>query len=165
MEFVKYISKKKALYRTKNGYKIKKISILPIELSKEESQLYRRYQYSAKERCIDFNLSTTTFKRLIHSNCYYCGIEPKQKQGTMEYNGIDRLNNDDGYHLENCLACCKVCNRGKGTMSSGEYAIHLNRIVRLVMPQMIAFDSGDYNLTDELRLKQLKNAGVFILNT
>lgn len=164
MEFIKYINGKKALYATDRGLKIKKISVLPVELEKDELKLYKRYKASAKEREIEFELSTTTFKRLIHSKCYYCGIEPKQTIGKMQYNGIDRLDNAKGYHIENCLACCKVCNRGKGTMSSDEYLEHLNRIVFMVMPQFEAFKNKDYKLAEELRLKQLKDAGVFKLN-
>lgn len=164
MEFIKYIGSKKALYATKNGLKIKRFSVPPIKLEKDELKLYKRYISSAKERNIEFDLSTTTFKRLIHSKCYYCGIEPKQIIGNMEYNGIDRLNNSNGYNIENCLACCKVCNRGKGTMSSSEYLDHLIRITSLLLPQFEAYKNKDYELVKKLRLEQLKNAGVFNLN-
>ncbi len=164
MEFIKYISTKKALYATSSGLKIKRISVLPVVLNKDELTLYKRYKNSAKSRNKTFELSTTTFKRLIYSKCYYCGIEPRQKVGDIQYNGIDRLNNDDGYHIENCLACCKVCNRGKGTMSSEEYVEHLTRVAQLLIPQYEAYRLGDLELTKKLRKEQLKNAGVFSLN-
>lgn len=164
MEFIKHVSSKKALYATDRGFRVKRFSVGPVELNKEEKQLYKRYQYSAIQRQKEFDLSTTTFRRLIHSKCYYCGVEPKQVHNEMLYNGIDRLDNDQGYNIDNCLACCKVCNRGKGDMSSSEYTTHLTRIVTLVMPQFIAFQQGNLEEVQKLREKQLKEAGAFKLN-
>lgn len=162
IEYIKPISLKKALYRTKNGYKIKRVTdkTKPIVLSKDENTLYKRYKYSAEERDYTFDLSTDTFKRLIYSNCYFCGIKPKQIQGEILYNGIDRLDNDLGYSIKNCLACCKVCNRGKSTMNSDDFLSYTIRIATMLYPQMIAFKEGDLELVKKLRDQHMVDSGV-----
>lgn len=165
MEFIKYISSKKALYATPNGFKIKKIIKKPIVLSKDEQSLFNRYKYSAKSRGYDFDLSTDSFRRLIYSNCYFCGIEPKQIHNEILYNGIDRLNNEKGYERENCLACCKVCNRGKGTMNSDEYFDHTVRIMAYLQPSHEAFKKGDLITAKKLIETRLENSGVINFNT
>ena len=44
-------------------------------------------------------------------------------------NGIDRINNDIGYTIENSLTCCKICNYAKNTMSMREFIAWLEKIV------------------------------------
>jgi hypothetical protein len=46
------------------------------------------------------------------------------------YNGIDRINNEEGYTSNNTVSCCFTCNRMKGTMSSEEFKIHLKKLMR-----------------------------------
>jgi len=128
MEFIKYISNKKALYRTKDGFKIKKLIKEPLQLVGSELSLFKRYKSSAKVRGYEFDLSMDTFSRLIKSNCLYCGTEPAQKHGTIEYNGIDRLENDEGYNINNCLACCGMCNRVKGIMTRQEFYCYIKKL-------------------------------------
>lgn len=162
MEFIKYVSSKKAVFKTSSGYKIKRVTEenRQLVLTRDEGTLYKRYKYSAEEREYKFELSTNSFKRLIYSNCYYCGIEPKQIHGQLLYNGIDRLDNNKGYNSDNCLACCKVCNRGKSTMNSDEFTAHCVNIATTLYPQMKAFMEGDLELAKQLRLQHLINSGV-----
>jgi len=44
------------------------------------------------------------------------------------YNGIDRVDNAIGYLTDNCVACCKVCNRAKLQMSKNEFFDHIKKI-------------------------------------
>lgn len=39
-----------------------------------------------------------------------------------EMNGIDRVDNNKGYTLNNCVPCCKTCNQAKHRLSQ-EYFI------------------------------------------
>lgn len=162
MEFIKYISSKKALFKTDFGFKVKKITQenLPVILSKDEKSLYKRYEYSAKERDYVFELSTTTFKRLIYSNCYYCGKSPQQSHGSILYNGIDRLENDEGYNIDNCLACCKVCNRGKSTLDSTDFMNHCIQVAKHLYPQLNSIIENRPQDAYKLRVEQLHNAGL-----
>lgn len=81
------------------------------------------------------------FETLTKSNCFYCGVAPKTKvwsdlkqvnnteSSTYTYNGIDRVNNNKGYVFNNCVSCCKECNRAKYNMSYTDFMKWINRLV------------------------------------
>lgn len=51
------------------------------------------------------NLTKEICKEMMSSSCYYCGhLSPEI------LNGIDRLDNQRCYILDNCVPCCKYCN-------------------------------------------------------
>jgi hypothetical protein len=72
------------------------------------NQLYKDYNKSAKRRNHSFDLDLEKFKVLALSECHYCDY---YKEG--EVNGIDRVNNDLGYTMDNCVTCCYTCNKMK----------------------------------------------------
>ena len=105
--------------------------------------LMTRYKKDAKRRGIEFDLSFNTFKTLTTSNCNYCGIEPsktvntlknhklseeRKAQGTITYNGIDRIDSSKDYVEENVTSCCSICNTAKLNMSVQEFKEWINRI-------------------------------------
>jgi len=106
------------------------------------NKLYRTYKSHALARNYEFELTKEQFKNITILNCHYCNIEPNQKvysdcKGMSEkgieysthiYNGIDRKDNSLGYILENCLPCCKICNRAKSNM---KYEDFLNWLMRI----------------------------------
>lgn len=70
---------------------------------------------SAKKRGYAWELSRPQFEEVINNTCYYCdGIASKTGSG------IDRLDNCKGYVLENCVSCCRECNRLKGDQYTPE---------------------------------------------
>ncbi len=83
--------------------------------------LYGKYRHAAKKRELEFTITKDEFKYLTSSNCYYCGTVPSasiHRKGFKQeyiYNGIDRLNNNIGYIINNCVPCCKTCNVAKAT--------------------------------------------------
>jgi hypothetical protein len=87
------------------------------------STLYRNCKSSAKNRKIEFSLLKEDHIKLVKENCFYCGSSPKlgQRIGKnavlvgipVYYNGIDRINSNDGYSKENCVSCCELCNKMK----------------------------------------------------
>jgi hypothetical protein len=99
----------------------------------------KKYMASAKKRELVWALSDEEFDILTSGNCYYCEIEPRQicrmsAKGTRKwipqviYNGIDRLDNFIGYEFDNCVSCCKVCNRAKDVMSVEDFIAWVNRV-------------------------------------
>ena len=91
------------------------------------------YKKSAKKRRKCFNLTYEDVEYLVQQNCYYCGQKPECKLKNLKhhdfkYNGIDRVNNDQGYILTNCVPCCKVCNTAKLDMSLEEFIDWIKRI-------------------------------------
>jgi hypothetical protein len=92
------------------------------------SHLYLRYKNSAKSRGICFEITKEQFKEITSLRCHYCNclpsIENKHKQiknGNYVYNGIDRMDNSAGYILENCVSCCKNCNKAKNKKTKKEF--------------------------------------------
>jgi len=91
--------------------------------------IYNTYQHKAKSRKIIFNLSLYDFKNLTSGYCYYCGTKPKQITkshkshywGSYIYNGIDRVDNNKGYFISNCVPCCKQCNYAKHELSLRQF--------------------------------------------
>lgn len=100
------------------------------------NRILRQYKKQAKYRNLDFNLLDEDFRRLITSNCYYCGVIPlqimkaKESNGEFIYNGIDRKDNTLGYILENCVSCCGTCNTAKSNLSFDAWRNWINRIIK-----------------------------------
>ncbi len=89
--------------------------------------IWNHYVKGAQKRGINFALPKTRFNELILQPCFYCS---HKKEG--EVNGIDRLNNNEGYQEDNVVPCCETCNIMKGSQHPQEfidklYAIHLFR--------------------------------------
>jgi hypothetical protein len=90
--------------------------------------LFLKYKTTcAKKRGLSFTLIFEDFINISSKNCYYCGSSPnkfiKLRDGRegFYYNGLDRINNDKGYDLDNVRPCCTDCNYAKGTMTSDEF--------------------------------------------
>ena len=86
------------------------------------NSLFAGMKYKAGRRNYKWDLSKKEFEYLIRQPCYYCGIEPKQiyrinfylvNSSSYIYNGIDRVDNDQGYNFNNCVSCCGKCNKAK----------------------------------------------------
>jgi hypothetical protein len=102
------------------------------------NELYKNYKSSAINRGYEFLLSKENFKNLIFNNCYYCGSEPLKNISLsrrrkiiindFKYNGIDRLNNETGYTLENVVSCCYICNNAKNILTEKEFLEWIEKI-------------------------------------
>lgn len=98
-------------------------------------------QGSARKRGLEYTLTREEFIKLTSSNCFYCGSEPKNickslsskgkygNNGDYIYNGIDRIDQNKGYIIENCVPCCKTCNWAKGEKTLEEFMIWIKNIV------------------------------------
>jgi len=99
------------------------------------NKLYYGYTRDALRRGYTFDLSKKEFKILTKSKCIYCGSEPKQKAGEPGnngyyiFNGIDRIDNNKGYNIQNVVACCKMCNRMKWDTNKNEFLSHIKKIL------------------------------------
>jgi 5-methylcytosine-specific restriction endonuclease McrA len=76
-----------------------------------------------------WNLSLQDYIALVTSDCHYCGAVPSQLphgkgMETLRRNGIDRKNPEQGYQLNNCVACCMRCNRDKLSRTHEEFKQH-----------------------------------------
>lgn len=109
---------------------------LPDNLSAKKALFYS-YRKGAEERQYTFDLDFDTFLNMILLNCFYCGAEPgnlkKTPGGQIIYNGLDRVNNNEGYSKSNCVPCCKKCNSFKLDMSVNDFHQHVIKIYNYIL--------------------------------
>ena len=107
---------------------------LPIKECAEKC-IYARYKTEAKIRGIEFKLSRMKAFELFTQACHYCAIPPSNVykypfDGRIYlYSGIDRIDNAIGYQDNNCVACCRACNKAKQDMSTTEFITWAARVV------------------------------------
>lgn len=101
------------------------------------NKLLSHYRYTAKVEQRIFELTNPEFRKLTSSSCYYCGSIPSKIKNTSSglewgkyiYNGIDRIDNNIGYVIGNCVSCCIICNRGKRTIECSSWINHIQKLI------------------------------------
>lgn len=101
------------------------------------NRLITNYKNSAKRRLYCWKLTDEEFFILTKGNCHYCGTLPINNTkkispnsfGHIEFNGVDRIDNNIGYTIENCVTCCRNCNMAKCNFSYEEFMAWLKRII------------------------------------
>ena len=93
-----------------------------------------RYKMQATKRNLVFDITLEQFKKLVESDCFYCGKPPSNRtyhnkmNGSYIYNGIDRVDNSKGYVIDNCVPCCKMCNWIKLHISKQDFYAKIIKI-------------------------------------
>ena len=133
---------------------------------------YSGYIKDTCTRNIPFELTFEQYKLIVSDSCYYCNITDTEKG----FNGIDRKNSDVGYLAENCVSCCKMCNKLKGTLDDRcfirriGHILSYNKVVNMdiLFPELFGDHiAGNYttfnrsaierHLVFELSLEQFEN--------
>ena len=78
---------------------------------------YSSYKQSAVQRSLEFQLTYEEFLNIIKHDCYICG----KKNDEKHKNGIDRVNNKEGYTQNNSKSCCRECNFMKSIFSHEKF--------------------------------------------
>ena len=95
---------------------------------------YSIYKSQAKHSKREFCLSKETFAALITSNCHYCLDIPNRllsdtfSKTTMFTHGVDRVDSNCGYTIQNCVPCCSICNRMKNDLSTQVFRTHVAKV-------------------------------------
>ena len=100
------------------------------------STVYGSYVRSAKKRELTWDLTKQQFKALTQLPCTYCGILPEATHATeklyntnlFRYNGIDRVDNNKGYEISNCVPCCSICNFAKRDLDYPTWLAYVRRL-------------------------------------
>ena len=94
----------------------------------------RAYKGGAKKRGYTWDLTEEQFKNITQKNCHYCGAKPnnisktKCNTGDYIYNGIDRIDNNEGYTIDNVVPCCKTCNQAKSNKTLQEFKDWIKKV-------------------------------------
>lgn len=89
-------------YFLKNKQRIYEIN--KVTKIKPKTRYTKCVNYS-KSRQIEFNLTLEEYSALCNLPCYYCS-DVKYNSGY----GLDRIDNNKGYTIENVIPCCGDCN-------------------------------------------------------
>ena len=111
--------------------------------TKDPKLSYLRYIYS-KQKCdanpnhrnIEWDLTLEEWTNIVQKNCFICGAEPTMKEGKVHkrigtqvpINGVDRIDNSQGYIMSNVRSCCSKCNYMKHQLSDNEFRAHIKKI-------------------------------------
>lgn len=100
-------------------------------------RIYKMLIASAKKRSKTCLIDFDDFKKIIIKDCYYCNEPPKllkwEKKFEIFVNGIDRLNNNIGYELHNCVPCCAICNTMKMCLNVDDFYSHIKKISNRIL--------------------------------
>lgn len=92
-----------------------------------ERNVYKTYKCRAKKRNLTFDIPIELFYKLIQQPCVYCDTERsnlqkgKFGQPDLQYNGLDRIDSNLGYAINNVNSCCVTCNRAKQDLTLIEF--------------------------------------------
>ena len=85
---------------------------------------YSNYTRCAGDKNLDFEISQEEFNKIVNEPCHYCNII--QERG---FNGVDRLDSNTGYVIDNCVSCCKTCNYMKCSLSADVFLKRIEHIL------------------------------------
>ena len=112
----------------------------PWQLSSGQSaknSLEYQYKRGADKRKLEYKLTTDQFTKLVTGECLYCGDSLSSKvkgqgktSGDFLYTGIDRIDSEVGYLIENCVSCCWMCNNMKNKHSVDDFLNHISKIYK-----------------------------------
>lgn len=125
--------KKKELFKESKRITYEKKFQFPVE-----KKMYSSYKSQCKIAKKDFLLTFEEFKDLVNSICNYCGEPPSKlrfvqnKEKEKPLNGIDRVNNEIGYILDNCVPCCTTCNFMKKMLTKEDFLNQVNKIYKFI---------------------------------
>ena len=107
-------------------------------LSKEERLFNIHIKRRARLGGINVYITIEQFMSITKKDCNYCGSEPKvknvyknkfAKSEYVRFNGVDRIDSDGPYSLENCVPCCWRCNSMKSDTSVKDFINHIKKIL------------------------------------
>lgn len=95
------------------------------------------YKKATRNRGLAWELTDEDFERLTLLACFYCGQKPSTVQkpqrstyegGDFVHNGLDRMDSNIGYTLENVVPCCAICNYAKSDLPFDDFMAWIARL-------------------------------------
>jgi hypothetical protein len=101
-------------------------------------RVFKEYEKHAIEHNRDFSIDFDSFISICTKPCFYCGANPARSMkksarkatfnGDFLCNGVDRVDNDEGYTILNSVSCCRICNWMKRHLTKHEFLSHIERV-------------------------------------
>lgn len=100
-------------------------------IPKTPGTTFSAYRARAEKKGLLFELSPEQFRDFRCKPCKYCGDDRAERRG------IDRRDNQQGYTIDNVVACCGECNCMKTRLSDTEFlnACHKVAVFSVPLPE------------------------------
>jgi hypothetical protein len=85
---------------------------------------YSGYKERALKKQFDFTITEDEFHNITANSCYLCG----KQNSELHSNGLDRIDSNKGYTLDNLQSCCGECNYMKKNYDMDEFMNKLTLI-------------------------------------
>lgn len=98
---------------------------------------FRDYQRHSREKHgEEIKMSFEEYSEIVKRPCFYCGDQPpmcelracRPNNGPCYAHGMDRIDNNIGYHKDNCVSCCTTCNSMKSKMLTSVFLDKVRKI-------------------------------------
>lgn len=86
-----------------------------------KSHKFTEYKANAKKRGIEFRLSKEEFNSFWQQPCEYCG-------DNINTIGLDRIDSNECYNIENIKVCCEICNKMKMALPKEIFIAHCQKV-------------------------------------
>ena len=86
---------------------------------------FDEYVRGAVKRNLLFSLTKEQFEEIVTSHCSYC--DSFNEEGVI---GVDRINSNKGYTLDNVTPCCATCNIMKNDLAKEEFFAKVAKIYK-----------------------------------
>ena len=122
----------------------------------------RQYNMTVVKRSRDMGrtnlISLEQFSNIILKSCFYCGASPSgfakgikwikdtscvDNDSFILVNGIDRIDSDKGYEIDNVRPCCNDCNSVKNNLKDDEFMGMVLRIYNHWAKKYTTNDNGN----------------------
>jgi hypothetical protein len=124
---------------------------------------YNDYKIRAQQQNKDFQITQNEYDYITNLDCYICG-----RKNINTPNGIDKINNNNGYIIGNIAPCCTVCNYLKYTYDLSDVFRKLYEIGKIHFKEdIIIFDLKEIKEIKEKihdKLQDKKNEIFELLN-
>jgi len=113
--------------KTANAKQEKKAKNAPIRRARCKYDLQYRwsnFKSQSRRRQIRVTITLMDYFAIILKPCEYCG----DRHYSSSLNGVDRVDSNGSYSIENSVPCCKTCNFMKGSMKKWEFLAQVNAI-------------------------------------
>jgi hypothetical protein len=91
-------------------------------------RIWLHYFHRAKRKRITFTLTQDEIETVVFLDCWYCGAPPSNRTVFGLYSGIDRIDNNLGYVIDNVRPCCYLCNTIKGQLTFDDLKEHIVKL-------------------------------------
>lgn len=106
----KQVKRMREVYASAHGQEVEK------KKRKTPRSRWGHGRSNARKRGKAFDIPFEAYVELVSKPCHYCNKSISEETGV----GLDRVDNDRGYHLDNVVTCCAKCNRIRSKSMAAE---------------------------------------------